>query len=356
MFSCVALAMVFLFTCWIPSRSLLHRFVSKAARASVDHTKLPRLYLPEGIALDASIPVPRDVAHYIHSVMRLKAGSQVRIFNERQGEFVAALQSDGARDQRLTLSVTKKLKILNSAKLTLPCALFIAPIKKTRMKILLEKAAELGVQHIVPVMTQNTQHPIGSAAVEQYRKALIESCEQCERITIPILHESITMDDFVIWRSTGTHTNGSAKLATYMQHNIPTLVCAERLSTTTVSERNGGRVGKPLLAAVQDVLKSAVHGCAVHELAHVEDRVEYSSHTLLPSPPLPLFAIMVGPEGGFTASELNVLAAQKHSTLVSLGGNVLRAETAAIAALSTVASAVQTRDYVTGRVTIKHEC
>lgn len=352
MFSAFVMVMVIISSRLLPGACILRQVSSKAmvgTPLSSVHAKLPRLYLPQTIALGTQLQVPRDDAHYIFNVMRLKSGSSVRIFNEREGDFIAKLaSSSGPRDKQVSLEVSEKLMVPAAHKHILPCAIFIAPIKKTRMKILLEKAAELGVQHIIPVNTQNTQHTIEGSSMEQYRRMLIQSCEQCERLTLPMLHHSISMDDFIIWRSTGTDSGETVGFSKNIKYDIPVLVCAERIETGSAASLDvgtgGKKVSRPLLTAVQEQLQSAqqsTNDCA-DALAHV-DAVDSSALVER----RPHFAIMVGPEGGFTASELNVLAAQRCSQLVTLGSSVLRAETAAICALSTVASAVQDRDYRT---------
>lgn len=338
----------------IPGRVMLQRMCSKmttvGAPRSLVHTKLPRLYLPQTLSLNVPIQLPKEEAHYISNVMRLKSGSLVRIFNEKEGEFVAKLTGAGPRDRHISLDVLEKLVAPDVRHQTLPCVLFIAPIKKTRMKILLEKAVELGIQHIVPVNTQNTQHTIEPSSLEQYKRILIQSCEQCERITLPKLHNSISMDDFIVWRSTGIESSATSTLNEHFRHDIPVLVCAERMEVNPLSlssssnssgSTSGARVGRPLLVAVQKLLQQQQQ--EQHQEQHPKQELLNPATTNAGD--ATLFGVMVGPEGGFTAPELNVLAAQRSSELVSLGSNVLRAETAVICALSTVASAVQANAY-----------
>jgi len=169
--------------------------------------------------------------------------------------------------------------------------LFFAPIKKQRVKLLLEKATELGVSRLSPVITQNTNEKWAAAADDDedggsFGRILVESAEQCERLSVPIL---------------AAPTPLSSLLSSFPQSHPPQthlLVCRERCADAT-----------PLL--------SSLGGAAGGGVAA-----------------LPPVCLLVGPEGGFTDNELRDMASRPFVRFVSLGENVLRAETAALAALA----------------------
>jgi 16S rRNA (uracil1498-N3)-methyltransferase len=244
----------------------------------------------------------------------------LRVFNERCGEHLAELQLTGARSKNAVLTIKDLLRNADSERsVILPCTLLVAPIKKTRMKVLLEKATELGVANIIPVVTQNTQHQTEN--LDQFRSTLIQSAEQCERLSIPVIHDLIGLGKLLEGYKPSVVKTGSGVGEGGYVHEL--LVCAERLDAVhhTHGQTTGPRgVAKPLLTEVQRILSTQ----------------KYSG-----SPSTSTFSILIGPEGGFTEKELDLMAAHPTVTLVSLGPSILRAETAALYALSTVSCAVQ---------------
>ena len=148
---------------------------------------------------------------------------------------------------------------------------YFAPIKKNRMDFLIEKAVELGATDLHPVITQNTENRKLNA--ERIELQIIEAAEQCERLTLPTLHKPA--DLFQAIKS----------------------------------------VNAPVLAALER---------GDHPLA-IDIRGQFINQDI---------GILIGPEGGFTAEEMEWLAARENITAVSLGSNILRAETALVKFLS----------------------
>jgi 16S rRNA (uracil1498-N3)-methyltransferase len=191
------------------------------------------------------------------------------------------------------------------------------------MQILLEKATELGVRDIVPVVTQNTQHQTEN--LEQFRSTLIQSAEQCERLSIPVIHDLIGLGKLLEkYKQAAMSADRGVDGGSSMQE---LLVCAERLDGADHirGEQTAPRgAAKPLLAEVQRILSAQRSApCPVETISACD------------------FSILIGPEGGFTEKELEQLAVHPAATLVSLGPSILRAETAALYALSTVSCALQ---------------
>ncbi|EME71652.1 16S ribosomal RNA methyltransferase RsmE [Paramagnetospirillum caucaseum] len=153
--------------------------------------------------------------------------------------------------------------------------LLAAPLKKDRTDLVVEKAAELGVSRLWPVFTRRTN--AGRVNIERLRAHLTEAAEQCERLTVPDLAEPAALDKVLAgWP-------------------------AERV--LLFLDEGGG--GPPL------------------------------TQVLTGLPPGPL-ALLVGPEGGFDDGERRLITAQPFARAVGLGPRILRAETAAIAALAVV--------------------
>ena len=210
-----------------------------------------------------SIPVnlQKEQSHYLKNVLRMSEGDRVRTFNGKDGEWLAALSFEGKKG---ILHPQKQLR----PQLEEPGPwLFFSPLKKSRMEFLVEKAVELGVQKLTPVLTERTI--VRTLNMEKIKSHIIEAAEQCERLTIPDLSPPIK------------------------------------------------------LSRVFDVLGNK-------NLYFFKERGEK----------IPLFrgqaecALLIGPEGGFSAQEIEGLEKSPQIKPVSLGSRILRAETASLAALS----------------------
>ena len=110
----------------------------------------PRLFVDQILA-EGPIRIDGPAAHYLVSVMRTKVGDPVKLFDDRTGEWLGVAASVGKRD--LTLDVTQRLREREAVPDLWLCA---APLKKGRVDWLAEKACELGVARLVPVVTRRT--------------------------------------------------------------------------------------------------------------------------------------------------------------------------------------------------------
>lgn len=226
----------------------------------------PRLFIEEALSDGAAIRLDGGQAHYLISVMRMKPGAPVKLFDDRTGEWLAEASAIGRRD--LTLTVTAKLREREPVPDLWLCA---APIKKGRVDWVAEKACELGVDRLVPVLTRRTV--IDRLNGERLRTHMIEAAEQCGRTALPSLAEPV-------------------KLTTLLR-DWP----ADR--ALFFADETGGA---PALEAIR---------------AH-------------PGPG----AILIGPEGGFDPEERAAIRALPQAVDITLGPRILRAETAAAAAIS----------------------
>ncbi|WP_380872836.1 16S rRNA (uracil(1498)-N(3))-methyltransferase [Sphingomonas sp. DBB INV C78] len=224
----------------------------------------PRLFIDSALGEGMAVPVDGAAANYLGNVMRLKEGDPVRLFDDRTGEWLAEVSSVSKRS--LTLAITAQLSVREDVP---DLWLVAAPIKKGRIDWVAEKACELGVARLVPVITRRTI--VDRLNVERLRTHMIEAAEQCGRTALPEITEPV-------------------KLGALLR-DWP----ADR--TLYFADEAGGL---PFV----DVAK--------------------------PGPA----AILVGPEGGFTDEERVAIRAVPGATGTSLGPRILRAETAAAAAIA----------------------
>ena len=230
----------------------------------------PRIYITAGLAPGAEVEIGWRQAHYLRSVLRLELGSAVSGFNPTDGEWLCRVEETGKSIMRLT--VEHQLRVPEPQ-----CApgpwLLVAPIKRARLDWLVEKATELGVSALLPVWTAHTQTE--RVNLERMRAHAIEAAEQSERLSIPELRPPEQLK----------------RLLAAWSPERRLIIC---------DESGGGET-----------------------LAEAAARL----------PPGPA-ALLVGPEGGFDRRELDAIAKLSFVTRVGLGPRVLRAETAALAALA----------------------
>ncbi len=225
---------------------------------------LPRLFVDRPLAAGEMVELDGAAANYLGAVMRLKPGGQVRLFDDRTGEWLAEATESGKR--RVRLSIVAQIA---SRERVPDLWLLAAPIKKGRIDWVAEKACELGVARIVPVLTRRTI--VDRLNLDRLRAHMIEAAEQCGRTALPELAELIKLD---------------ALLGDWPP--------ARQL---LFADEEGG----PPLAAVAR-----------------------------PGPA----AILIGPEGGFDAAERAAIRAVPQASGIGLGPRILRADTAAAAAIS----------------------
>lgn len=233
-----------------------------------------RLFVDQDLEQGREIAVADDRAHYLTRVMRLQPGDSLRLFNGRDGEWLARIGAVGRSGCALLLEA-----FLRRQRVEPGPVLAFAPIKKNRMHYLVEKATELGVERLLPVVTRNTV--ADRVNLDRMRAQAIEAAEQCGRLTIPQVDAGKALD----------------RLVSEWQMHRPLLFTDER------------GCGRPIADAVADCVSRS------------------DGSPLLPG-------ILVGPEGGFAADEADALRALAFVTPVSLGPRILRAETAALAALA----------------------
>ena len=226
----------------------------------------PRLFVEPALTQGEQRRIDGQQGHYLASVMRLKVGDPVKLFDDATGEWLSVASEVRKRD--VVLEVREQLREREAVPDLWLCA---APIKKGRIDWVVEKACELGVARVAPVLTRRAV--VDKLNLDRLRAHMVEAAEQCGRTALPELVEPV-------------------KLAA-MLRDWP----AGR--TLFFADETGGA---PALAAMK---------------AH-------------PGPA----AILIGPEGGFDAEERDAIRATPGAVGISLGPRILRAETAAAAAVS----------------------
>ncbi|MGC2204133.1 MAG: 16S rRNA (uracil(1498)-N(3))-methyltransferase [Stellaceae bacterium] len=232
--------------------------------------RAPRIYVTASLAPAAEVRLEPGQSHYLRSVLRLGRGAKVKAFSAADGEWLCTIAESGRGDIQLTVEHQ-----LRAAEPEGEPGLWLvfAPIKRARLVWLIEKATELGASALVPVWTARTQS--GRINLERLRAHAIEASEQSERLSVPELRVPEKL----------------GALLTGWPAERRLIVCDET------------GAGEPIATAVT---------------------------RLSPGP----MALLVGPEGGFDQSELDAIDKFSFVTCVRLGPRVLRAETAALAALA----------------------
>lgn len=237
----------------------------------------PRLYILNTAILKHSEITPSDEqCHHLLKVLRLKDGGIVNVFNERDGEFESELKLTSKG--RCTLTAQKLLRApdING---TLPqINLAFAPTKGLGAGFIVQKACELGVDNIYPVFTDRSI--VKSVNLEKLHKIATDAAQQCERLSIPKVFEMQPYGEFLGQMNFGDDTQ--------------VVICYEDASENSLAELDS----------------------------------TYNT------------TIIIGPEGGFTKEEYTYMISKKaefpHIFVSKIHNNILRAETAAIAALSIV--------------------
>lgn len=226
----------------------------------------PRLFVPDELGPERRIALEGPQAHYLGKVMRMRAGDTVILCDDITGEWAARIADVGKRD--VVLEVTERLRPREAVPDLWLCP---ALLKKDRFDLVLEKATELGVARIAPVITRRCV--ADKLNPERARAITIEAAEQCARTALPELAAPVKLD---------------ALLGAWPEERA-----------LFFADEQGG---EPAAAAF------AVHSGPA--------------------------ALLIGPEGGFDEAERTTIRAHPSARRISLGPRILRGETAAIAALS----------------------
>ena len=231
-----------------------------------------RLFVASPLSSGSEVALDEAQVHYLRSVMRRSDGAPLLLFNGRDGEFRATLEGRGRK-----AAVARVEERTREQHPEPDLWLCFAPIKRARIDYVAEKATELGVAVLQPVLTHHTA--VDRVNVDRLRAHALEAAEQTERLSVPEVREPVSFE----------------RLLQGWPEGRSLLVCDETGGGPPVAEALGG-------------LDAAARAAP--------------------------WAILIGPEGGFDAAELSQLRRIRHVMAVGLGPRILRADTAAVAALA----------------------
>jgi 16S rRNA (uracil1498-N3)-methyltransferase len=227
-----------------------------------------RLFVESGLSAGQTVELTEAQARYLTTVLRLRPGAEVLVFNGRDGEWLAALGE--VKKRGATLRLERQVRPQEGG----PDIDYVfAPLKRSRLDYMVQKVTEMGVRRLRPVITERTIAE--RVNTERMRANVIEAAEQCGVLRVPEAHEPVRLQDAL------TGWDATRKL----------IYCDEH-------EDNADPVGS---------------------LSRIE--------------PGPL-AVLIGPEGGFSAGERQRLLGKPFVVPVSLGPRIMRADTAAVAVLA----------------------
>ncbi len=233
-----------------------------------------RLYIDSPMKADVAVSCASDKAHYLLNVLRLKAGDAILIFNGRDGEWRARLTDVAKR--RCSLVPEEQVRGQENG----PDLVYLfAPVKRSRLDYMVQKAVELGASQLQPVFTRRTIAE--RVNLERMRANAVEAAEQCGILRVPEVSEPVQ------------------------------------------------------LKAMLDSWDAGRRIIFCDEAADQADPVAILGR-LNPGP----MAVLIGPEGGFAPEERDALNVQAFTTPIPLGPRIMRADTAAVAALALVNAVV----------------
>jgi len=235
-----------------------------------------RLFVDAPLASGARIALSREQANYLLNVLRLAAGDSVIIFNGIDGEWRAMLADTGRK--AASLDVVEALRAQEAGP---DIHYLFAPLKHARLDYMVQKAVEMGAARLRPVLTRRTQAQ--RVNLERMRANVIEAAEQCGILTIADIEEPLSLEK---------------ALAQWPQDRL-LVFCDE---------------DAPMADPVTAIRLRAKPGAPI--------------------------AVLIGPEGGFDPAERALLMRMEQTLAISLGPRILRADTAAVAALALVQAAI----------------
>ena len=226
-----------------------------------------RLYNPDSIEENSTNLLSKEHTHYVVNVMRLKRGSNINFFNS-EGEWkseIVFLNKD-----RVEVKIIEKIK---QSKELSNIELAFCLVKKNPMENILQKATELGVSKIIPIISERTE--VKELNHDRANKIVIESTEQSNQLSPPKISEVTKLKDFL------NNLDGSSKLL------FADVNSTQNLKAETLKE------GNPI-------------------------------------------SVLIGPEGDFSPSERDLILGNSNVTSFTISRNILRSDTAVISAISLV--------------------
>ena len=235
----------------------------------------PRLFVDAALATDEAITLARDQSNYLGNVLRLSAGETILVFNGRDGEWQASISGRKRPDGLTIIARTRPQDRLPDL------AYVFAPLKHARLDYMVQKAVEMGVSSLQPVLTRFTQ--VSRVNGERMRANAIEAAEQCGILSIADVADPVPLDRYLSGRN-------ERRLLVF---------CDE--AADVINPLQALRAGQTAADGID---------------------------------------VLIGPEGGFAEEERAILLRQPRTLRLSLGPRILRADTAGVAALALVQAAL----------------
>ncbi len=226
-----------------------------------------RLFHPENIIENTTCLLSKEHTHYVVNVMRLKRGSNLNLFN-KEGEWLCEIIF--LNKDRVEVKYLKKIK--ESFKPS-NIEIAICLVKKGPMDTILQKATELGVHKIIPILSERTE--VKELNLERAKKITIGASEQSNQLFPPEISKETKLKDFL--------------------HNLDV---SSKLLFADVNSKNNLK---------KEILKEAN-----------------------------FFSVLIGPEGDFSPNERELINSKSNTYSFSLSKNILRSDTAVISAISLV--------------------
>jgi 16S rRNA (uracil1498-N3)-methyltransferase len=233
--------------------------------------RTPRLYVPQDLAADAEVKLDPQQTNYLVNVLRLSAGAPVLLFNGRDGEFSASLDTSSRKAAAFAVGA-----LTRPQEAPPDVDYLFAPLKHARLDYMAQKAVEMGARRLRPVITRHTQ--VSRVNLERLQANAIEACEQCGVIWVPeIAPVEPLVEALKRWPP--------ERLLVFCDEEAEQASPLDALGTA----RADGGVG-----------------------------------------------LLIGPEGGFGDDERAAILSAPRVLRLSLGPRILRADTAAVAALALI--------------------
>jgi 16S rRNA (uracil1498-N3)-methyltransferase len=240
--------------------------------------RTPRLFVDTPLAHGLTVVLAAAQTNYLRNVLRLPAGAGVLAFNGRHGEWRAELEPVGKRDARLAIGAQIRAQTAAG-----DLHYLFAPLKHARLDYMVQKAVELGASCLQPVMTRHAQ--VARINLERMGANAIEAAEQCGILSLPEIGEPLTLERMIAARV-------PERLLIFCDEDCEE---ADPIAALAAHRRTAGAGPQPL-------------------------------------------AVLIGPEGGFAEEERAALLRLDNIVRLPLGPRILRADTAAVAALTLVQS------------------
>lgn len=240
---------------------------------------IPRIHTRTTLNPGEEASLPEDQSHYLVNVLRRKPGDEIRLFNAAAGEYRATI-SQGAKKKSIAVVIHEQLR---APQAETELALLFAPVKRGPTEFIIQKGVELGVTRFLPTRTVRTNND--RLNISRLQAIACEAAEQCGRLGVPSIDDMKPLEE---------------RLASWPDDE-GLIFCDEAGDDPDAPW--GGETGRAVPFATVDFT-------------------------------IPVSAILIGPEGGFAPDERRALRARAGVSPVTLGPRILRADTAAIVALT----------------------